>query len=258
MSAAEPLPDDGSKVQGAASKGAFVDADIIRDDRPWTAAEDVLSGDLPVDDWCPDLPDVDSTHILTLAEHGVIGLPRRYLPHGCPKSLYWMFVSEEQARDEMFDGYGVQGTELKKKQIPSYTTFWRRWSQVWSKYLKMRKESQHSQCNLCFKLERDLHNGMLPGHQRLQAAEALRRHYHEMYLNRCIYWAMRCPTPVVHCEQTSHVIIACDRSCSVHVTSQRARLARVLGSGCVMSLPMSSEFSVLGSGLHDVGSVSFK
>ncbi len=138
MSAAEPLPDDGSRVPGSEpSRTAFVDADIIRDERPWNTPEDLLddhepeaSG--PAVDWCPDLPDVDSAHMLTLAEHGVVGLPRRYLPHSCPKSLYWMFVSEERARDDMADAYDdLSGSGYRvHAPVPSYTTFWRRWSQV--------------------------------------------------------------------------------------------------------------------------------
>jgi hypothetical protein len=62
---------------------------------------------------------------------------------------------------------------------------------VWSKYLRFRKTSQHSQCNTCFKLQQDLRDGALETHDRMFAAQALRQHYRDAYLDRCIYWAMR-------------------------------------------------------------------
>ena len=77
-------------------------------------------------------------------------------------------------------------------------------SEVWSHCLRMRGESQHSKCNVCWQLERDLHDGNSPAHIRVQAAEALRKHYGEMYLDRCIYWSLRCLLPPWHFH------IACD------------------------------------------------
>ena len=62
---------------------------------------------------------------------------------------------------------------------------------VWSKYLCFRKTSQHSQCNTCWALQQDVHDGASPTHERMFAAQALRQHYRDAYLDRCIYWAMR-------------------------------------------------------------------
>ena len=123
ISAAEPLPDDGGKISRVPGAGSRVDADIIRDDQPWLPAGDVLQ-----DAAVPAALDeqqtvVDETVSFVLAEHGVIGLPRRYLSHNCTKTIYWLFVAEERAWLELEEREGSQA-------IPSYVTFWRRWRAV--------------------------------------------------------------------------------------------------------------------------------
>ena len=74
---------------------------------------------------------------------------------------------------------------------PSFTVFWRRWTKVWSQYLRMRKSSQHAQCQTCFQLQQDMHEKGATWGSRMQAAQALRQHYQHQYLDRCIYWSTR-------------------------------------------------------------------
>jgi hypothetical protein len=146
MSAAEPLPEDGARVakqRRGAGAGSMVDADITHDEKPWLFAGDKLHPDdddgdedpgaVPKD-WNPDLPTVDAVHALTLAGEGcVVGLPRRYLPHGCTKNLYWMFSAEEDLRREAEALEGDRDSESRVPGLtPQYTTFWRRWAKVQS------------------------------------------------------------------------------------------------------------------------------
>jgi hypothetical protein len=146
MSAAEPLPEDGARVakrRRGAGAGSVVDADITHDEKPWLFAGDQLNPDdddgdedpsaVPPD-WNPDFPAIDAMHALTLASEGcVVGLPRRYLPHGCTKGLYWMFTAEEDLIREAEALDGDWGPESRVPgPIPQYTTFWRRWAKVQS------------------------------------------------------------------------------------------------------------------------------
>jgi ferredoxin len=145
MSAAEPLPEDGARIakkrRRGAGAGSMVDADITYDDKPWLFAGDTLHPDddegdedpgaVPKD-WNPDFPAIDSMCALALAgESCVVGLPRRYLPHGCTKGLYWMFTAEEDLRREAEALDADRGSESRVPgAMPQYTTFWRRWAKV--------------------------------------------------------------------------------------------------------------------------------
>lgn len=198
-SAAEPLPDPERRQARAQQQR---DADITFDDRPWLTEGDKINPDESDDedtmqplDWNPDAPTVASISATALAGAGVnVGLPMRYLPHGNSRQLYWMFLTALDVQEEVrrVTGTGSEGPGSKgKRQPPSYPTFWRRWAQVWSKYMRFRKSSQHSQCNRCFELTRDMHDTSLTMVERMHAAKALRQHYNDSYLDRCIYWALR-------------------------------------------------------------------
>ena len=76
------------------------------------------------------------------------GLAVRYLQHCRLTDLYWQFQAE----------WGVLSHQPELGDVPSYDTFRRRYRSSWEKVLKMRKSSQHKQCNLCFGLQAVLHS----------------------------------------------------------------------------------------------------
>ena len=209
-SAAEPLPDPERRrtKSGNASKGPKSDAHVTFDNEPWLVEGDKINPDESDDedtmqpmDWNPDAPTVDMVSAGSLASAGVnVGLPMRYLPHGNCKQLFWMFLSTLDVEEELrrlgstVQGGADEGRPGRSKSSPtppSYSTFNRRWAKVWSKYLRFRKSSQHSQCNRCFELTRQMYDTSLSMIERLHAAKAIRQHYDDSYLDRCIYWALR-------------------------------------------------------------------
>ena len=168
LSAAEPLPED-------EHCGVNDDADPWEDD----SKQDAL----------------DPTSALTAA------LPVKYIQHCKISDLYWQFQAEWSSLDELhrtFSGSSV-GT------IPSYDTFRKRFQSVWKQYIKMRKTSQHSQCQLCFDLQKLLHSSSLDWPTKLHAAKELRRHQGDQYQDRLLYYALRQGSQ--HCQDLLVVII---------------------------------------------------
>ena len=174
-SAAEPLPDPSS------SSSTTAKADVLLNGSPWL---DLQEEQVP--EWTPDNPSIETFVQLTVACQGVAtpGVPVRYLQHGRLHDLYWLFLAQ-------WDLVSVQGQEPEECVVPpSYTLFWRRW-QVWKRFLRFRKSSQHAQCQTCWELHQRMHKHNNTWHNRLEAARALRVHYHNQYLDRCIYWSLR-------------------------------------------------------------------
>ena len=202
-SAAEPLP----RPTWTCVMGTRTDADVTYEDNPWLDANDenLLSQDMGAD-LIPELPNVEQRTLLTLAAKSsevVVGLPRRFLPHGRVHYLYWMFVAawdvhsspespgvQAVAAWDDHESSEVPGVQVSA-DIPSYPTFWRRWDSVWKRYLRMRKTSEHAQCNTCHELHQRLELPGLSVADRLDVARALREHLRSQYLDRCVYWSLR-------------------------------------------------------------------
>ena len=214
MSAAEPLPK--CKAQSR-RPGLTIDAEISYENGPWLYAGDQLHPEQPTTaeedaEWRPDQPAAEVLHRLTVASTEVVpGILQRALPHQRLHDLYWVFLA---AWEKIWE----QANAAPQKALqspPSYATFHRRWNQVWKKYMRFRKSSEHAQCQTCFDLLQQLHGtgsaggaagvrGVpgVPGapvagspgecmRLRAEAARKLKVHYQQQYLDRCIYWSLR-------------------------------------------------------------------
>ena len=141
-------------------------------------------------DWNPDRPAQEVVHALTVATTAApAGLPIRFLQHGRLHDLYWLFLGSWQVLQE--HGRGVLESWCPAGDRPSFVTFWRRWKTVWHRYLRFRKCSEHSQCQTCFDLQQLMHQGRASLTEKLNAANALRVHHQQQYLDRCISWSLR-------------------------------------------------------------------
>ena len=217
LSAAEPMPKEPTLTQKA---GLYTDSEVTFDGCPWLQVRDRLNPEevedpdpLDLAEWSPDQAASEVLQRLTVASTGTVaGLKRRWLPHQRLHDLYWLFQGSWQlihqdgsqhrhggapvvpgvlAVPEVPEVKGVPGMPGAVPPCPSFTVFWRRWTKVWSQYLRMRKSSQHAQCQTCFQLQQDMHEKGATWGSRMQAAQALRQHYQHQYLDRCIYWSTR-------------------------------------------------------------------
>jgi hypothetical protein len=201
-SAAEPLPCDEQRLQGikTQTKGKPVsqDADVWFEDSPWlNAGEDPNGKDDDAtamsatsatsaarQEWNPDAPSVDVLLGFTIASsETVVGMPRRYLSHCHLHDLYWMFEAS-------WDCLRARSVSVNLAECPSFSLFRQRW-RIWRRYLKIRKPSQHAQCQTCWELQRVMNAKDAIWSKRAQAAKDLREHYQLQYMDRCIYWSMR-------------------------------------------------------------------
>ena len=57
--------------------------------------------------------------------------------------------------------------------------------------MKIRKTSQHAQCQTCFELNEALQCRKSNWADKMRTAQALRQHHQDQYLDRCIYWSLR-------------------------------------------------------------------
>ena len=194
QSAAEPLPTDTVKA-----RSGTVDDSIALDEDPWLAAgasvqaeQEALMGE-NVDKWNPDFPVVNEAPLAVQArDFTVVGLPVRWLNHSNVRELYWLFLAtwEVQAAHQLREDLGLpQGHD--DLAAPAFRTFQRRCAQVWRRYLRFRKSSQHAQCTTCWRLQEAMACRGAAKEERLAAAAALRRHLRDQYLDRCIYWSLR-------------------------------------------------------------------
>ena len=127
-----------------------------------------------------------------------VGLSVRYLPHNPMIHYYWVFVSSwahilaSAQFDPQRGSSSNPGTQVSGFiPCPSYGTFNQRYRQVWARYLRIRKQSQHAMCNTCSLLQQQMHGAKNSMQVRLTAARALRQHYQDQYADRCLYWALR-------------------------------------------------------------------
>lgn len=91
--------------------------------------------------WTPEA--AISQNIMALSAASLSTVPVRHLPPGKPMALYWQFQSWCEA------AANCSGRPNNVK-TPSWSTFWRAWSDKWSYVLKFRKKSQHKECTDCF------------------------------------------------------------------------------------------------------------
>lgn len=202
-SAAEPLPCDGTKQQMTKlkAKSKVADADIWFDEVPWLAEGDdpnqfesenaaavstsstsATSGHR--EDWNPDAPSVGGLVAFTIASSAqVVGLPHRYISHCHLHDLYWLFEAS-------WDSLRGRSATVVLTECPSFSLFRTRW-QIWKRYIKIRKPAQFSQCQTCWELQRAMNARDSNWTKRGQAAQELRIHYQNQYMDRCIYWSMR-------------------------------------------------------------------
>ena len=196
MSAAEPLPHKEIRALNDDKK----DVEITFEDKAWLDKGDTLNAGEDKD-WQPDRPKVDVATRLTLAAQGMekdVGLPVRFLPQTPLIHLYWSFVS---AWDGLMACLAFESPFVRKSRCPisqdgswacpSYATFLKRWHDVFKHYLRFRKTSQHAMCQTCFELQQAIHCARGCMAKRLDAARALRKHYADQYMDRCIYWSLR-------------------------------------------------------------------
>lgn len=174
MSAAEPLPHEFKVVGGT--------VDECNDDEYLDAIDE---------EWNPErsVPAVISALLGTET-----GLPRRFISHNTLTNLYWMFTSTfcsgvPEAEDEVSDDDGVAVQASQK--IPSFTTFHYVWKTQWSKYLRLRKESQHAECRTCFEARQRLHTAGTSLASKIDIARQWKEHLRAQYLDRSIYWHCR-------------------------------------------------------------------
>lgn len=137
--------------------------------------------------WDSDAPAIDQVQALTLGSTSrVVGLPVRYLQHQRLSDLYWLF----QGCWERLASCLPEEQQLRMSAPPCYRTFRRHWKN-WRQVLRFRKPSQHAQCQTCSELLHTLHRRGAAWADRAAAAAALRRHYQDQYLDRCLYWSLR-------------------------------------------------------------------
>jgi len=109
QSATEPLPQSSQHIQRQSGDDADVDAqanpnndaDILQKVNghwgPWLNHGDRLNGD-DDDEYDPDRPIIDTTHMFTLASDGaVVGLPVRFMQHSTLWAVYWQFLGHWEA-----------------------------------------------------------------------------------------------------------------------------------------------------------------
>lgn len=110
------------------------------------------------------------------------GLPARYIQHCQIPDLYWQMTAEWSVLEELAPEVGP---------CPSYETFRKRYAKVWKHMLPMRTTSQHSQCTICFDLQRILHAARVSWQDKCKAAQALKKHLRDQYTDRLMYWSLR-------------------------------------------------------------------
>lgn len=198
QSAAEPMPED-KRCAWTTLLGQDCAASQHEFESPWTDAPSfgglavLPSGSLAVSSSGLGLPGVEDDHVPNLTFNpvsactiaclaGVAGLPMRYLPHCRLVDLYWQFIAAWDEQNS--NGY------LSFQTPPCFRTFAARWTH-WKKWLRIRKVSQHAQCQTCFDLQLTINSVKSAWGQKMQAARDLRAHYRLQYQDRCIYWSMR-------------------------------------------------------------------
>ena len=208
QSTAEPLPHNQyttaqKTLRASRPPGAACDPDCLLDDgthmwagQPMNPGEDQEDTELSLERPVVELQ--ASLAQLAQSPAADVGLPVRYLPHNPLIHHYWVFVSSwaHILASAQFDPQRGSSSNPHSRvsgfiPCPSYKTFNRRYQQVWERYLRIRKWSQHAMCNTCYMLQQQMHGAKKSMQVRLTTARALRQHYQDQYADRCLYWALR-------------------------------------------------------------------
>lgn len=186
QSAAEPLP--------TLTAGMDVVFDPDAEEDPWLQEQDAADVQAKADDWNPDKPPVgEAALVVSACDRTVVGMPVRWLNHSNASELYWLFLAtwDVQVAHQLRAERGLPAVPASETMAPSMRHFRRRYQEIWRKYLRFRKTSQHAQCTTCFKLQEAMSCRRAAREDRLGAAAALRQHLRDQYLDRCIYWSLR-------------------------------------------------------------------
>ncbi|CAJ1363654.1 unnamed protein product, partial [Effrenium voratum] len=172
-SAAELLPEDPScHVED-------IDNSIDADERPAASAVPLLQPHskfhqmLPILGWDPSQTFLQDVMTASMDEQDLI----RYIQNQKPIDLWWQYLAWAVAR------CGGQSA--------SWSTFWRRWHGRWKHCIGLRKQSQHSQCSICFEHSQFIHYGRGTAQDKRNRAQAWQAHLREQYHDRLIYWHLR-------------------------------------------------------------------
>ena len=115
--------------------------------------------------------------------------PMRHLPPGKPVTLFWQFLAWCEAMQSLG---GPGGLELQSLSTPpSWSSFWRAWTEKWRKILKFRKTSQHKECSACHDFREKVHSRRLSVATKMQVAREWREHLRAQYHDRLVYWSLR-------------------------------------------------------------------
>lgn len=134
----------------------------------------------PWEDWSYDW--AGAAPVTVACQAKVLGLPRRFISHCRLIDLYWQMAAEWSVLQEVRPDVGA---------MPSFRTFHRCYQQLWQKLLVIRRESQHSKCQVCFDLQLQMQKPNLPWSVRTEAAQRLRQHHRDQYHDRLLYWSLR-------------------------------------------------------------------
>ena len=110
------------------------------------------------------------------------GIPKRMLPPGTPMQLFWQFKAWWQA---------LGALRPTAAEMPSWSTWYRRWVSKWSNALGFRKASQHKDCNECFRFRELISSRTLTVERKMQLAKAWQEHLRAQYADRLIFWGIR-------------------------------------------------------------------
>ena len=148
-----------------------------------------------VEDWTVGTSDVELLSRLG-NKVALMKLPRRFLPHGRLLDYYMEYcswlgdltTSDATPAAEVSEVF--EASEASEGAVATFSTFAARWAELWRHVLKIRKSSQHHECNICFKYRQQLRaHGCLD--EKLEIATSWRHHLHWQYMDRCVYWSMR-------------------------------------------------------------------
>ena len=132
--------------------------------------------------WTPEA--AISQSIMSLSSVDLSKVPCRHLPPGKRMALFWQF----QSWCEAAASFSQDPSAVK---APSWSTFWRAWTDKWSYVLKFRKKSQHKECTDCHCYRESIQGKQKSPAEKMELAAKWREHLRAQYHDRLIYWSLR-------------------------------------------------------------------
>ena len=139
-------------------------------------------------------------------------LPKKYLPPGCPKDHWWTYkcsLPEEPAvggSDIHHTLPQEPATGGSNRWCGSYSTFRRVWKSCFKNILGFRAWGTHAACNICVEHDNARKTAATMA-DKLYHAEEKRRHLHQQWRDRRIYWQLRSSS---NDEEASWIVIMAD------------------------------------------------